>query len=355
MQRRTPAFPESLLATGARADGRRRRPQGAVQRHAQLVGRNGKVISTGGAPGLGFSVHPHGNQRFNPLKLVAGHWPEGDREVAIDANTAEQERLQGGPDDRRRSPAAPSSRCGSPGSCGSAASPRSAAPRWRSSTSPSAQHLLQQGGASSTRSRSPTEPGYTPAAAGRRDPAAAAARRAGPHRRRSRPSRPPSDTSGFLNSIQNFLLAFAGIALFVGSFVIANTLSITIAQRTRELGDAAHARRDPPPGAPLGAARSVRDRPARLGRRPAPRARARQGAERAVQVASASTSPRPRTVFATRTVDRLARSSGVGRHAARGASARRCARRACRRSRPCARARCCRRRASRASGPRPRC
>src|SRR5581483_3857206 len=34
---------------------------------------------------------------------------------------------------------------------------------------------------------------------------------------------------------QDFLLAFGGIALFVGSFVIANTLSITIAQRTREL------------------------------------------------------------------------------------------------------------------------
>src|SRR5205823_4092707 len=31
------------------------------------------------------------------------------------------------------------------------------------------------------------------------------------------------------------LLAFGGIALFVGSFVIANTLSITIAQRTWEL------------------------------------------------------------------------------------------------------------------------
>ncbi|MGN6871265.1 MAG: ABC transporter permease, partial [Solirubrobacteraceae bacterium] len=43
------------------------------------------------------------------------------------------------------------------------------------------------------------------------------------------------DTSGFLNIFQDFLLAFGGIALFVGSFVIANTLSITIAQRTREL------------------------------------------------------------------------------------------------------------------------
>ena len=43
------------------------------------------------------------------------------------------------------------------------------------------------------------------------------------------------DTNGFLTIIQYFLLAFGGVALFVGAFVIANTLSITIAQRTREL------------------------------------------------------------------------------------------------------------------------
>src|SRR5262249_29687293 len=40
--------------------------------------------------------------------------------------------------------------------------------------------------------------------------------------------------SGFTGFIKYLLLAFAYIALFVGSFVIANTLSITIAQRTRE-------------------------------------------------------------------------------------------------------------------------
>jgi putative ABC transport system permease protein len=43
------------------------------------------------------------------------------------------------------------------------------------------------------------------------------------------------DTSGFLNILEYFLLAFGFIALFVGIFVIANTLSITITQRTREL------------------------------------------------------------------------------------------------------------------------
>ncbi|MBA2462594.1 MAG: ABC transporter permease, partial [Actinobacteria bacterium] len=39
----------------------------------------------------------------------------------------------------------------------------------------------------------------------------------------------------FVKFIRYFLLAFGGIALFVGAFVIFNTLSITIAQRTREL------------------------------------------------------------------------------------------------------------------------
>ena len=42
------------------------------------------------------------------------------------------------------------------------------------------------------------------------------------------------DTNSFLSFLQYFLLAFGGVALFVGAFVIANTLSITIAQRTRE-------------------------------------------------------------------------------------------------------------------------
>src|SRR5213079_2567300 len=38
----------------------------------------------------------------------------------------------------------------------------------------------------------------------------------------------------FISFLQKFLLGFGGVALFVGSFVIANSLSITIAQRMRE-------------------------------------------------------------------------------------------------------------------------
>ena len=44
----------------------------------------------------------------------------------------------------------------------------------------------------------------------------------------------PDDIESLLAIIQYILLAFGGIALFVGAFVIFNTLSITVAQRTRE-------------------------------------------------------------------------------------------------------------------------
>ena len=42
------------------------------------------------------------------------------------------------------------------------------------------------------------------------------------------------EVSEFTSFFRYFLLAFAGIALFVGAFVIFNTFSITVAQRTRE-------------------------------------------------------------------------------------------------------------------------
>jgi putative ABC transport system permease protein len=43
------------------------------------------------------------------------------------------------------------------------------------------------------------------------------------------------DSQEAIDAIRAFLLAFAGISLFVGAFVIFNTLSMTIAQRIREL------------------------------------------------------------------------------------------------------------------------
>jgi putative ABC transport system permease protein len=44
-----------------------------------------------------------------------------------------------------------------------------------------------------------------------------------------------SDLDSFLNIFRTFLLVFASIALFVGIFIILNTFSMLVAQRTREL------------------------------------------------------------------------------------------------------------------------
>jgi putative ABC transport system permease protein len=44
-----------------------------------------------------------------------------------------------------------------------------------------------------------------------------------------------SDVEAFLGFLRAFLLGFAGVALFVGVFLILNTFSILVAQRTREL------------------------------------------------------------------------------------------------------------------------
>jgi len=42
--------------------------------------------------------------------------------------------------------------------------------------------------------------------------------------------------TGFLSLLQNFILAFAAIAVFVGAFTIFNTFTILVGQRTREFG-----------------------------------------------------------------------------------------------------------------------
>src|SRR5207248_7306077 len=84
-----PSFSATLLprvralAEVARAVG------GVSDDQAHLVGRNGKVISVGGAPNLGFSVDPAHDQGLNPLVLVRGSWPHGPREIVIDAATAQ--------------------------------------------------------------------------------------------------------------------------------------------------------------------------------------------------------------------------------------------------------------------------
>ena len=66
-------------------------------------------------------------------------------------------------------------------------------------------------------------------------PGQAARRLRGRHRERPSPRSRRTRINQALSFINTFLLVFAGIALFVGSFLIINTFSILVAQRSREL------------------------------------------------------------------------------------------------------------------------
>ena len=226
-----PSFPASVLARVRTLPGVAE-AQGGIADSAKLVGRNGKVISTHGAPSLAFSVHPHDDQRFNPLTLVRGAYPEGPNQIAIDAHTASKEHyaigdtigvVALGPE--QRFTISGIVKIGGVSSLGGAT--------MAIFDFPTAQKLFHKVGRLDAIDVA-AKPGTTRAELVREIrpilPVTAEVRTA-----QAEVKQATSDTSAFTSILRDFLLAFGGIALFVGSFVIANTLSITIAQRMREL------------------------------------------------------------------------------------------------------------------------
>jgi putative ABC transport system permease protein len=225
-----PSVPASLLTRVERLPGVAA-ASGAISDSAQLVGHNGKVISRGGAPGLAFSYVPSG-QRFNPLTLTSGNWPSGPDEVDIDASTAGKEGfavgqeigvIARGPVQRFR--IAGTVKFAGVSSLGGAT--------MAIFSLPTAQQIFHKVGQFDQISIAAAH-GTTPQQLVR-EIAPLLGSNAQVRTGQGQAQQATKDTSGFLNIFQSFLLAFGGIALFVGSFVIANTLSITIAQRTREL------------------------------------------------------------------------------------------------------------------------
>jgi putative ABC transport system permease protein len=225
-----PTLPASLL-TQVRGLPQVAQASGGIGDSAELVGHNGKVISTGGGPGLAFS-HSAAGAHFNPLTLVSGRYPVGPDEVAIDANTASNHNFSIGQEigviargPVRRFKIVGTVQFAGVSSLGSAS--------MAIFDLPTAQLLFHKQGQFDQISVA-TKPGVSP-----QQLVAAIRPILPPHSQvrtgQAQAAQATKDTSDFLNIFQDFLLAFGGIALFVGSFVIANTLSITIAQRTREL------------------------------------------------------------------------------------------------------------------------
>src|SRR5207253_8843295 len=91
-----PTFPETLLPKVQALSDVAYAAGEVGDDQTRLVDKNGKSISTGGAPNIATSVDPHGDQRFNPLTLKAGSWPAGPDEVAIDKSTADKKHFKTG-------------------------------------------------------------------------------------------------------------------------------------------------------------------------------------------------------------------------------------------------------------------
>ena len=82
-----PALPEVAAAGGTIAP--------IQSNKAEIFGRDGKAIGSDGAPQ--FALGNDASQpQFSPLKLKTGQWPQGPRQVALDAGTAAGENFKVG-------------------------------------------------------------------------------------------------------------------------------------------------------------------------------------------------------------------------------------------------------------------
>ena len=223
-----PSFPESLLPKVKQL------PDvaaaiGGVEGDAHLIGKNGKAIVFGGAPNLGFSVDPT-QPRFNSLTLVRGAWPKTD-ELVVDQSTAGKKDLavgqtigvqSRGPVERFRISGIV--KFGAVSSIGGAT--------LAGFDLKTAQELFDKVGRLD-QIRMAAKGGVSP------QELIAQVRKILPPGTQvktgsAQASSDASDTTDFLSVLQKILLGFGLVALFVGAFVIANSLAITIAQRTRE-------------------------------------------------------------------------------------------------------------------------
>jgi putative ABC transport system permease protein len=194
---------------------------------ADIIGEDGESVAR---ESIGTSVDA-ANPQFTPLKLKAGHWAEGPEQVVIDAGTAKKEHYAVGDDVKIATGAEQNtyevSGIASFGEVDSLGFGSIAA--WDVKT---AQSLLDREGRYDSISIAAKE-GTSPA-----ELVSAVKPLVGDGLAVQDSAKQAEQDSAEVNEsmsyIRYFLLGFAGIALLVGAFVIYNTLSITVAQRTRE-------------------------------------------------------------------------------------------------------------------------
>lgn len=206
---------------------------GGVFGYARIVGSDGEALGNPatGAPTLGVEWSESG--KLNPFTLVDGRAPSADDEIVIDAHSADVGKLsvgdsttvlvQGPPQRVRISGIARFGSVDSPGGATMA--------MFRTTV---AQRLIAEPGKFDTVSLV-AEPGVT-----QRELRAAVApvlpRGVEAITGAVLTKETQDDTREALSFFRTFMLVFAVVALLVGAFMIFNTFSITVAQRTRESG-----------------------------------------------------------------------------------------------------------------------
>jgi putative ABC transport system permease protein len=197
---------------------------------AEIFGRDGKAMGSGGAPRFGLGIDASLPQ-FSPLKLKTGRWPEGPRQVALDAGTAASENFRVGDTvtvsalgAKRRYEVTGIASFGGVDSLGGATMAI-----WDLPTAQTVLHKQGRFDGISIAAKESTSPAALIRAVQPLVPASLEVKDA-----EQQAAADANETNVIVNVIRYFLLGFGAIALFVGAFVIFNTLSITVAQRTRE-------------------------------------------------------------------------------------------------------------------------
>jgi putative ABC transport system permease protein len=196
---------------------------------AKILNKEGKVVDTGGAPAFGFGVD-FSQTQFNPLKLKSGRWPTSNKEVAIDSATADSEGFKVG-DMVEIASLGPvqSFRLVGIATYGDQESLGTAT--FAVFTIPEAQRLFDREDQFDAIWVA-AKPGISPETlVDDLQPLLPSNAEALTSKEQTRED---LKSVSFVKYFRYFLLAFAGVALFVGAFVIFNTLSITVAQRIRE-------------------------------------------------------------------------------------------------------------------------
>jgi putative ABC transport system permease protein len=223
-----PPFPETVLDNVLRLDGVAD-AAGGIEDEAQLI-KDGDPIDTGGAPALALGIDPR-DQQFNPLELTSGRWATGGSQIVIDKATSDDEELGIG-DTVGVAGRGPVQDFEITGIAEFAGVESIGGATIAVFDVPTAQRLLDKEGQLDA-VRVAGEEGVGVAELLNRIrpvlPPTAEAQSAS-----AQAEEDSEDANEGIAFVRYALLAFGGIALFVGSFVIANTLTITIAQRVRE-------------------------------------------------------------------------------------------------------------------------